>query len=184
MNLNTIGQSEARLFASGTSVLARAGVLPTSAPRSRIEVSSPQIRRFEFHLPDGTVSVAQEGEEPVWFYSMLNKLQSIATLGPNWDSYGGAPLSFDAALASLRFMAEYFSDSAVAPSVVPSSSGGVQLEWHRHAGDLEITFSPTGSYSAFFIDGQAGTEWEMESEMIDPRKLAAAVDAVTAAARE
>jgi hypothetical protein len=178
---NTVGYSGARAFTSDASLLARSGIVPKNVARTRIEVSSPQIRRFPFSLPGGTVNFELEGEEPDWLYPTLVKLQAVASLGPNWDSYGAPSISFRAVLAALRFMVVFSPDGAVSPSVVPSSNGGVQLEWHRYAGDLEVSISPTGTYSASFVDGQSDQEWEMEAGEIDEGILAASVLAVSAA---
>ena len=47
------------------------------------------------------------------------------------------------------------------PSVVPGSSGSVQLEWHEGDVDVEIHVSPTGRVSAFISD--AGDEYVFET---------------------
>jgi hypothetical protein len=164
--------------ASVTSVLARQVVRSGGTLRSKIEATSPETRRFPFKLNDGTIVVEVLGEEPEWLYSVLDKLQTVAMLPPNWDSYGGASLSFGAAMAALEFLSVYLSDSATVPAVVPSSSGGIQLEWHRHAGDLEVAFTPDGVLSAFFVDATSGSAWEMEAGHIDAQQLRAAVEVV------
>jgi hypothetical protein len=58
-----------------------------------------------------------------------------------------------------------------APSVVPTSRGGVQLEWHTPLGELEISVNAAGSVSGFFED-VAGDEWEFEQEEPDLNRLA------------
>ena len=178
--MSVITHAVDRSATSITSVVARHDVRPGASQRSRIEASALAPHRFPFDLTDGTISVEVAGDEPDWLYSVLDKLQSIALLPPDWDSYGGAPLTFDAALASLKFLAKYLSESAMEPSVVPSSTGGIQLEWHRHAGDLEVSFSPDGSYTVFFMDAVSGSEWEMVVGGIDAHRLAAAVNSVSA----
>ena len=65
------------------------------------------------------------------------KLQALATLLPNWDSYGGRPSSRLALDGARRFF-----DGA---QVVPMSDGGIQLEWHLPGFDLEIDVAPDGS---------------------------------------
>lgn len=178
--MTVITHALSRSAASTTSVVARHDVRPGASQRSRIEASALAPHRFPFDLTDGTITVEVSGDEPDWLYSVLDKLQSIAMLPPDWDSYGGAPLTFDAALASLYFLARFLPESAMEPSVVPSSTGGVQLEWHRHAGDLEVSFSPDGSYTAFFMDAVTGSEWEMVAGDIDAHRLAAAVNSMSA----
>jgi hypothetical protein len=152
----------------------RSGALP----RSGIDASTLTSRRFDFPLPDGKIVVEVEGQEPDWLYTVLQQVQSVAALPPNWDSYGGEALTFEAALASLGFLADQLKESAVPPSIVPSSTGGLQLEWHRRGCDLEITFGPAGAFSASFENSKEGS-WEMTEESIEPDRLAAAVERVS-----
>jgi hypothetical protein len=56
----------------------------------------------------------------------------LSALKPNWDSYGGSPIT-EAALATVGSI-----------SVVPCSSGGIQLETHRDGFDIEIEIGPDG----------------------------------------
>jgi len=160
-------------------VLAQSDVRLGSFERARIEASSPEPRQFPFDLNEGTVVVEVVGEEPDWLYAILHRLQALGSMPENWDSYGGSPTTFDATFAALRFMAEFLSEQSKEPTIVPATSGGVQLEWHRLAGDLEVAFGPDGTMSAYFVDAGSGDEWEMEAGKIDSRQLAAAVDAVT-----
>ena len=178
--MTLITSSASGRSSSVTSALANQDVRSGSTRRTRIEATSPEPRRFPFDLTDGTVLVELVGEEPDWLYSVLDRLQGLATLPQNWDSYGGSRLTFEATLAALDFMARFLSEHAKEPTIVPASSGGVQLEWHRHVGDLEVTFSPEGALSAFFVDAASGVEWEMDVGNIDAHRLAIAVDAVTA----
>ena len=167
-----------------TSAVVRQDVHPGAPQRAKIEAGALNVRRFPFDLTDGTISVVVDVPEPVWLYSVLGKLQGVDQLGPGWDSYDGAPLTFEAALASLDFLSRYLPESAIEPSIVPSSTGGLQLEWHRKAGDLEVTFSPDGSFAAFFSDAKSGTEWEMAGGEISASELEAAVTAVSASYTE
>ena len=62
------------------------------------------------------------------------RLDEIAVLPPNWDSYGGeTPWPENVAIA--RRLALLFGQP---PAVVPTSRGGVQLEWHGHGFDVEV----------------------------------------------
>lgn len=174
--MNLIPCSEVARSSSATSALARRDVQSGGIRRPRIEASSPEPRRFPFMLRDGSLVVEIVGDEPNWLYSVLSKLQVLSNLSQDWDSYGGVPMSFEAATAALDFLSVCLSDDSLAPEVVPTNSGGVQLEWHRHAGDLEVSFSQEGVPSAFFVDASSDLEWEMENLSIDVSRLAAAVE--------
>jgi len=164
---------------SVSSVLAKSDVRSGSGRRPRIEASSPEPRQFPLDLNDGTVVVQVVGDEPSWLYSTLNKLKALSSMPENWDSYGGVPTTFEATLAALNFISQYLSEEAREPTIVPATNGGVQFEWHRLAGDLEVSFSPDGAIAAYFVDSRSGSAWEMEAGSIDSSRLASAVEAVT-----
>ena len=83
-----------------------------------------------------------------------------------WDSYGAAGVSNDAIARAVEvLMGLQFPLRAPLPSVVPGSSGSVQLEWHQADASVEIHISSRGTATAFL--GQAGEECQFET--IDQR---------------
>jgi hypothetical protein len=85
-------------------------------------------------------------QSDVYFYSdyadsLISKLE---TLQENWDSYGGIPPTSQS-LKTARTILSVLSDL---PACVPTSDGGVQLEWTTAAGDeVIISISPSGEIS-------------------------------------
>jgi hypothetical protein len=73
---------------------------------------------------------------------VLSRLESLLRLASDWDSYGGRPVSPLAALSAIQFLLHLGAQPR--PSVVPTSHGTVQLEWHGADIDLEIECFPTG----------------------------------------
>ncbi|MGH7623697.1 MAG: hypothetical protein ACREOJ_00065 [Gemmatimonadaceae bacterium] len=144
--------------------------------RTRIEVSREITRRFRFDLADGAIDIETDGQEPGWLYAILSSIQRLSFLPKDWDSYGGRPVTFEAAFHALELLAGYLPSNSVPPSIVPGSDGGIQLEWHRHAGDLEIAFDQAGELSASFASGAGGVEWDMPSHDIDTDLLRGAVE--------
>lgn len=63
----------------------------------------------------------------------------LAVLTPGWDSYG-APAINPRAIARARQWLE-------SVAMVPTSEGGVQLEWHSEGHDVEMEFHPDGGMS-------------------------------------
>ena len=177
--MTLIKSSLARRQPSVSSVLANSHVRPGGVQRARIEASSPEPRQFPFQLTDRTIYVRLYEEEPNWLYSALTKLQTLAAMPENWDSHRGSPITSEAIFAALTFMAEYLPDSTREPSIVPASVGGLQLEWHRMAGDLEVTFTAEGAMTAYFANTTSGEEWDMELRSMNSQRLAAAIDSVT-----
>jgi hypothetical protein len=76
--------------------------------------------------------------EPKWLREVLSKLTSLLKLPAGWDSYGAPAPSWDAAMFALTVLDSVMRPSTPSPSVVPTSTGGVQLEWHINKMDIEI----------------------------------------------
>jgi hypothetical protein len=165
--------------APSSSVLATRLVRDAVDQRTRIEVSRETTRRFRFALGEFAIDIEFDGQEPSWLYTILGTIQRLSGLPENWDSYGGRPLTFEAAFRALELLARYLPSNSVPPSVVPGSDGGVQLEWHRRAGDLEIALDQAGEISASFASGASDTEWEMSSQAISTDALRGAIELVS-----
>ncbi len=89
----------------------------------------------------------------------FERLVHLAELGPDWDSYGGAPPTAIAiARAGLLILtvARRFCASSRAPiepfAVMPIADGGVQLEWRGATEDLELDIGPDGVIGYLLID--------------------------------
>ena len=65
------------------------------------------------------------------------RLAELALLLPNWDSYDATVIGDQALLGCRAFMESV--------SLVPTSKGGVQMEWHALGLDLEIEIAPDGT---------------------------------------
>jgi len=157
------------------SILAGRHVRRSLEPRERIEASGPAVRSFAFDLADGSVTVEVTGEEPDWLYKVLDDIRTFSFLPVGWDSYDGEPVTFDAAFAGLEFLVGMLLNDSPIPSVVPESSGGLQFEWHRSIGDLEVSFSRDGRISASFASASGDEGWDMEAEQMDPKLLHSAI---------
>jgi hypothetical protein len=54
------------------------------------------------------------------------------------------------------------SDETPAPFLVPTSSGGIQMEWHLKGIDVEIETLSGHSLAVYFYDSINGVEWQKE----------------------
>jgi hypothetical protein len=80
-----------------------------------------------------------------WFDSTVQALKNMLSLAANWDSYGAPPIDPITLSSALEFLCDAIQDDTPAPSVVPTSHGGIQIEWHTQGIDIEVEFlSPTG----------------------------------------
>ncbi|MBX9569845.1 MAG: hypothetical protein K2X77_13185 [Candidatus Obscuribacterales bacterium] len=90
--------------------------------------------------------------------SLVDRLDSLIQLPPNWDSHGARAVAFNAAMNTIRLFCEVMFVSTPQPQVVPTNKGNLQLEWHQCGIDLEIEVSNTGEVHAFFEDLTSGAD--------------------------
>ncbi len=95
---------------------------------------------------------------PRWVRAAVKKMSQLSHLSENWDSYGARAV--DEFL--IQRVGEQISlTEAVSlpePEVVPTSEGGVQLEWDLDSCALELEFCPDGSVLYLYEDRQAPDE--------------------------
>lgn len=89
------------------------------------------------------------------------RLKSLAALRDDWDSYG-AKAPDVRAMERARQVCVVL---AFAPSLVPTTSGGVQLEWHRDGLDIEIDIPAEGA-TEFYLEGRSALPSE-DSQRLD-----------------
>lgn len=97
---------------------------------------------------------------PTWARTLEDRLLKLLYLRSDWDSYGAQPIQAKAADQAFTLLREVMNDRSPTPAVVPTATGGVQLEWHVQEIDLEIEINPAGNVTAFSRDGRSGDEWE------------------------
>ena len=115
-------------FPGSTTDFMSAQAVLSAAPRPR------QALRY------GELIVTIEGTPPGWFQPTLDSLAKLLLLREDWDTYGAPPIDRAIVPAALQLAVDAFCDNTPAPAVVPTSSGGVQYEWHTRGIDFEIEF--------------------------------------------
>ncbi|HEU0072433.1 MAG TPA: hypothetical protein VFS30_00340 [Dehalococcoidia bacterium] len=98
--------------------------------------------------------------QPVWLESVVRGLVGLMVLPSDWDSYGACPVEPAAAETSINVLGRVMAESTPSPQIVPTVTGGVQLEWHLGGVDLEIAIRPSGDAHVLFEDLGSGEEWE------------------------
>ena len=101
-----------------------------------------------------------EAELSEWVQPTLEALNSKLQLAPNWDSHGALPIDEQRVDDTIKVLIETMSGNTEAPWVVPTTDGGIQLEWHREGEDLEVEISGTRTASIYFHNANTGDEWE------------------------
>jgi hypothetical protein len=82
--------------------------------------------------------------ERKWQIEVQSQLLQYAKMEQGWNSYGAPAVTWDAGMFALSILNDIMRPRTPIPQVVPSSAGGVQLEWHEKGIDLEIHV--TGPY--------------------------------------
>jgi hypothetical protein len=89
-------------------------------------------------------------------------LSSLLALPTNWDSYGARPIDPQCVAYALNLLRSTMRPETPAPAVVPTSLGGVQIEWHTKGLDLEIEIRSPGQSYVLYEDHRDGAKWEGE----------------------
>ena len=136
---------------------------PSTAPRaSTLTGAVFGLQRMRFPFSGGEFVVEIEGAPPTWVTPTVNALGRLLAMPRNWDSYGARPIDPASVGAAIELAFSLMTDSTPTPAVVPTSGGGVQLEWHTRGIDLEIEIRSPSRISACFEDQRTHTAWDAE----------------------
>ena len=136
---------------------------PSTAPRaSTLTGAVFGLQRLRFPFNGGEFVVEIAGEPPTWVTPTVNALGRVLSLPRNWDSYGARSIDPANVGAAIELALALMNDGTPAPAVVPTSTGGVQLEWHTRGIDLEIEIRSPSRISACFEDQRTHTSWDVE----------------------
>jgi len=98
------------------------------------------------------LAVSDTDSIPSWLEPAMVSALKLLLLPTNWDLEGGHPIGHPSILAALRALRELMNDGSSLPQWLPTSEGGVQLEWHESKVDLEIEFNSQGT-DAYVVFG-------------------------------
>ena len=132
----------------------------TLGTRQTLVPSEPFGWELRGRVPGFGLVLKGAGDLPEWVLATVERLCDLLWLNANWDSYGASPVDRFTVELALDLLFAIMQKTSPLPSVVPTSCGGVQLEWHTGGIDLEIEIEPAGSIDVFFCDQQTNREWE------------------------
>lgn len=118
----------------------------------------------------GTHTFWIRDDAPAWLPDVLSEIAKLLELPAGWDSYGSPPISEAIAWSAIRLLGLTAGPAVPRPDVVPTSHGGVALEWSTvdHALEVEIVAPARGHlYHENLKTGQ-----EVEVEFDHPSVLA------------
>lgn len=156
------------LTAADRRVHPTAGAVPRGSTLTGAVVS----RRYAF---DGGEFVVQiEGAPPSWVAPTVDALGRLLSMPRGWDSYGAQAVDPACIASALELAFTMMHERTPLPSIVPTSLGGVQLEWHTRGIDLEIEIRSPSRISACFEDQRTNETWADE-QIYDFGRLRAAL---------
>lgn len=91
------------------------------------------------------LAISDTNAIPSWLKPTLTHAIQLMLLPPNWDLEGGLPIQRASVGAALQGLSMLMTERSSLPQWIPTSEGGVQLEWHEANLDLEIEFSADGT---------------------------------------
>lgn len=100
--------------------------------------------------------------KPKWIDATVASLETLARLGPDWDSYGARPVELFTLQQVYGLLQSIMDDDTPAPALVPMSDGSIQMEWHTLGLDLEIRLLSGADLEVYFEDLD-GTEEPVET---------------------
>lgn len=162
---------------------------------SHSEFGSPkgQVIQFLRKEPSRILSptrcmISIQGPTPDWMPQAENRLASIMRLSENWDSYGAQVVTVDSILSAIQLLVAVMKQGTPMPYILPTPTGGVQLEWHQFGIDLEVEVLPDGNYLIAFEDEVNAVEMFEDEHSSHPSTeidfLLDIVDQLTKRARE
>lgn len=150
----------------------------TLAEEATLSETPPGWQEFPFPFGEVELVIGIVGDLPAWVEPTVRSTDRLLRLGPDWDTYGGCPVDLKCAVAAIRLAFNTLRDDTPVPSVVPTSRGGLQLEWHTRGVDLEIEFLSATRVCGLFEDQVTGACWE-EDLTSNLWPLAAAISVLT-----
>lgn len=113
------------------------------------------------------------------------RLAELASLEPDWDSYGADPPTA-LAVTTARSLIEDVARRASAATgvdpapyfIAPISTGGVQLEWTSPANEIEVEVGPDAALSYLLITRDDDAERETGQRHVSQAEVIAAVASV------
>ena len=124
-------------------------------PDARADIAS-ETRSERIAFGQGTLIFEQP--IPSWSRDLLAKVSELGELEKGWDSYGAQPVDPQCAQATVKLLLQLLNRHTPQPSIVPTTRGGIQLEWHRAGADLEIEIESPTKFHVFFGDQRTGKE--------------------------
>jgi hypothetical protein len=114
---------------------------------------------------------------PEWLKEAVARLNDVAALPENWDSYGAPAVNQRTLEHALQVLTKVMEPGLPLPRILATGRGGVEFAWHKPNKELEITVDAPLRGQFYFVDEATGEERE-EPLGVDYGGLARYVESV------
>ncbi len=108
----------------------------------------------------GTPRSTQRGMTSDALWDVLERLNNLLALPPNWDAYGAELVSPRVAKQVLGVLKDVLWADTPLPQFTATSDGGIQMEWYRPTMLLSITIEPDEQPHLYYRDNATSEYWE------------------------
>jgi hypothetical protein len=102
---------------------------------------------------------------------ILERISKLLSLPANWDTHGARPINPGIATKAIELILGMLKPNDPQPSVVPTSRGGILLEWHEAGIDLEVDIRSPSSIHVAFEQDDHEEEFEHATDELIADKL-------------
>lgn len=96
-----------------------------------------------------------------WATEIAKNLLALTELKKGWNSYNANRIDFDNINTAYEFLKDLYKPGLLPPSIIPTHSGSIQLEWHTTDADLEIEIVDNFKFDVFFSsEKNPDDDWE------------------------
>jgi hypothetical protein len=106
-----------------------------------------------------------------WPQRIMTRLVELLSLPAGWDTYDAPPIDQRAVARAGQLLLRTMDEWSPLPDILPSSDGGVILEWYRPTVQLRIDVPPEGSPELYYQQGDASWEGTVGEATPDVREL-------------
>jgi hypothetical protein len=138
-------------------VLARPDVVTAAVEPAPANLRKVAIRKRGAEI---SVEIQATGILPCPFLKSVESIAALLSLPPGWNSYTAKPIAPENAIRAIGLACDLMQPGIAAPMVVPTVRGGIQLEWHTKAGDIEIYIDSPHQISFFAEHAESGESTE------------------------
>lgn len=128
---------------------------PEAQPVRSARIEAPQRRGAGDRGEGPDVWTVQAPDASPWYSAALDRISGLTALAAGWNGYDAREVKADMAIDAAKFLAKVAFPGIAAPSIVPLSDGGVQIEWHRGGLDIEVAFSDDEP-GVYVVDREGG----------------------------